>query len=356
MSLRKISVGSLFKHVTNDWKRVLSAQKARSVLVPIINKINSDGGTKYRVQEMFKFAHFPLNNVKCIIIDNTLDCKNISKKLNTQIDLDEWYRQGVLVITGALVEQRWSSFVDFIIQIFEDGTDILNSVPVGLFGIEKKICDDCTVFRTAASSSNDFDVSVLDKLNNAIQESSLVESMPKITWIPRKQITMYTDGSCINNGRGPLAIGGFAVYIPDECKVLSKSIPPAMVYGKMVHPSSIRAEGLAILHALQYAKKNKITDVHIVTDSQFWIKQIETYMPNWDARDIEFTEKKNPDITEPLYELSKSTDLTLTHIMSHGKDKNADPAHIKGNSIADRYAQDTRFYTDFVIHEDDLHE
>ena len=62
-----------------------------------------------------------------------------------------------------------------------------------------------------------------------------------------------------------------------------------------------------------------------VSDSDFWIKMFEQYMPYW-ARHDKFDEKKNPDLTKKMWEVySTIIDgyfrvIQFRHMKSHGKD------------------------------------
>ena len=71
---------------------------------------------------------------------------------------------------------------------------------------------------------------------------------------------------------------------------------------------------------------NKCIDVWdeclFITDSEFWINMIEKYMDMWSKNGIDFTTKKNSDLTIPLHQLYNKLLLegkiiTFKHIRSH---------------------------------------
>lgn len=154
--------------------------------------------------------------------------------------------------------------------------------------------------------------------------------VPEHLCISNRKLYVFTDGSSSLNGKSKTSAAnenstaGYAVLFPHGC------ISGIRVYGKLDNSeyfaTNQRAEGYAILRALQILTTkdyvNKWDECEIITDSQFWIDMINTYMPAWDSRNKNlFDEKKNPDITKPLwavynkYQCEKS--ITFRHINSH---------------------------------------
>jgi len=141
---------------------------------------------------------------------------------------------------------------------------------------------------------------------------------------------IYTDGSCVKNGL-PTSTGGFGVFI-EKSKLFNAPIRinrkgVLMEYKKTpLYVTNIRMEGLAIVSTLALYAKHISTDnegspvdilnefdpydyndtlentkkvecdsISIVTDSQFWINVINSWMPTWIRKGI-VLQKKNPDI------------------------------------------------------------
>lgn len=136
---------------------------------------------------------------------------------------------------------------------------------------------------------------------------------------------IFTDGSCYPNKTCAEAKGGYAasfVLGPKKDTIIYGSISNRPEFA-----TNQRAEGTAILKVLEF-----LTEHHdewnrcvIVSDSEFWIKMFEQYMPNWAIND-KFDEKKNPDLTKKMWELyftltdEYSKIIQFRHMKSHGKD------------------------------------
>lgn len=161
----------------------------------------------------------------------------------------------------------------------------------------------------------------------------------------KKSITIYTDGSCLGNGKGFIASGGYSAYLYEMKKIIYGKVPPVILNNEILHPTNQRAECIGIIKGLEYASTLGI-DIIIVTDSMFWKKMIDTYMPNWERNGNGFDTCKNPDLVAILYALVKTIknthNLTIIHVESHGKNANAPPAHVEGNNVADTYANNGR--------------
>lgn len=192
---------------------------------------------------------------------------------------------------------------------------------------------------------------------------------------------IYTDGACSGNGTAR-STGGFGVFIantsvfPAPIKINQKGVHMKF-NDQTLYVTNIRMEGLAIVSTLAlYAhtlidgignndaiqclnsidpfnvkdfkvsyspdelkefKAVPTTTIEIVTDSQFWINVVETWMPSWARKGI-VMQKKNPDILlmcSYYMEKLKQNGITVlfTHVKSHQKGKRS--AHADGNDVAD---------------------
>jgi ribonuclease HI len=139
---------------------------------------------------------------------------------------------------------------------------------------------------------------------------------------------IYTDGSCKGNGfKG--AFGGYALYC-----VASKTVIFRKLEDRYIPATNQRAEGYAILRAFELLDKKK--ELIIYTDSKFWKTMIESYIPGWIKKKVDFTTKKNPDLTVRMAEMLdrfklNNVKLTLHHVKAH-KDN-------KLNNLVDKYAK-----------------
>jgi hypothetical protein len=87
-------------------------------------------------------------------------------------------------------------------------------------------------------------------------------------------------------------------------------------------------------------------------DSEFWINMVFDFMPRWKPED--FNQKKNPDLTVPIWNtykelIAQGTMITITHVPSHGKKLwNKEPVDswrfycYKYNGFVDEMAKDAR--------------
>lgn len=167
----------------------------------------------------------------------------------------------------------------------------------------------------------------------------------------------YTDGSSSDNGN-PLARAGYGAYFTSGSLTglkLSGRIGPVQIPGEeeFIFPSNIRGEGFAIIRALEHVLALPgIPMIEIVTDSEFWINMVKTFMPRWVRDGIPWSAKKNPDMTRLLWTLACDFDarggsLKMRHIYSHGKDKNISPIDRRWNDVVDRIAGEARNAPEF---------
>ena len=187
---------------------------------------------------------------------------------------------------------------------------------------------------------------------NVTAESSEVEKMFQMTSM---RTVIFTDGSCNPNKLCPEAVAGYAAVF-----VLGQFMD-TVVYGnldtKKNYASNQRAEGMAIYQALLYLKKHvgEWNSAVFVSDSDFWIKMIEVYMPSWEVSGSSFKDKKNSDLTIPLWEIYNcltgefAKEIEFRHVRSHNKSgwKNKkDDSYEKfcydNNELADEFAKYAR--------------
>lgn len=131
-------------------------------------------------------------------------------------------------------------------------------------------------------------------------------------------IEFWTDGSA-NPNPGP---GGFAVLD-------SEGNPVAL--GGSKKTTNIRMEGMALLMAMRRSEASIIN-----TDSDFWIKTLTQYAPEWEKNN--WTKKggeiKNIDLVKLVYNEYKNRNIKLNFVYGH-----------KGtelNELADSWAKRAR--------------
>jgi len=172
---------------------------------------------------------------------------------------------------------------------------------------------------------------------------------------PKSEIQIiFTDGSAVSKGKNRKdkhATGGYAtVFVsgPIADKVLLGKLDTSIEFA-----SNIRAEGMAIIAALEncFAMPEHVI-IEIYTDSDFWIKMIEVYMPNWEKKNIDFNSKENTDLTTRLWKLWKEITINhtvkLIHVYAHNKSgwMNSSYPHERfcydKNNLADKLAEMAR--------------
>lgn len=140
------------------------------------------------------------------------------------------------------------------------------------------------------------------------------------------RVIVFTDGSCWPNASdSPKSLGGYAAYFSEgyfEDTLLTGSIANRPHYA-----TNNRAEGAALYAVLKYLDKHEDKWDHVViySDSKFWIEMFSTYMPAWESKGVLFAERKNPDMTVPMWDLFKKLNFAVgkciefTHVRGHNK-------------------------------------
>jgi len=137
---------------------------------------------------------------------------------------------------------------------------------------------------------------------------------------------VFTDGSCYPNRTCPESKAGYAA-----CFVLGL-FTDTILYGNIQnrphYATNIRAEGTAIYKALLFLDKHseKWDSVIFVSDSEFWIKMFNEFIPKWEQSGDNLEEKKNADLVIDMWQLYKkftreyNKNIEFRHIKSHNKD------------------------------------
>ena len=145
-----------------------------------------------------------------------------------------------------------------------------------------------------------------------------------------KIIRVFTDGSCIGNGKEN-AKAGIGIYFPNnEFENVSEAFIQAPITNQ-------RAELYAIYKALSTITDNcKFSKVIVYSDSLYSIKCTTEWAKKWE-KDNWTKNIKNLDIIKPLYSLVNKYEgkVEFKHVNSHtGKKTYA----AKGNDIVDKLA------------------
>lgn len=149
--------------------------------------------------------------------------------------------------------------------------------------------------------------------------------------IDENTTTIYTDGACPHNGSKKARMG-IGVHFNKRNKINMNDISKSLF---LDNPTNNRAELSAIKEALVVCKEKNIKNkILIYTDSEYSIKSITLWYPNWLNKNT-LKDKKNIDILENIYPLYSELDVKFNHIRSH---TGLTDEHSKGNEMADRLA------------------
>jgi ribonuclease HI len=173
---------------------------------------------------------------------------------------------------------------------------------------------------------------VNDIQQNGIKQNGNHQNDSKKFSINDKEVNyIYTDGSCVNNGKEN-AIAGIGIYFPNDKHPSISQTLDKNIYKQ----TNNTAELLAIITALEIVKAKFSNEYFIIfTDSKYSMLCAGTYgdrmnKKNW-SEDI-----KNKELVKKLYTLyNLSENVKLQHIFSHTGNQDE---HSLGNEQADHLA------------------
>lgn len=175
----------------------------------------------------------------------------------------------------------------------------------------------------------------------------------------QKIIRVFTDGSCIGNGKQN-AVAGIGVYFPNQempnvglpywgqrlrvcpdtgtCTPIDESSKAALVV------TNQRAELEAIYVAIELASQApgyvpKRVHIHLYTDSEYAINSLTKWVYDWERNNWQTAARKqvkNRDLIEPLFAMLGRHRVVFFHSPAH---TNGQDERSKGNAMADALAQ-----------------
>lgn len=157
-------------------------------------------------------------------------------------------------------------------------------------------------------------------------------------------LDVFTDGSCINNGR-PDAVAGYATVFPEH-----PDWNEAARLGRGERQTNNRGELWGILRAFQIAKEkqDEIPDVSMIviyTDSQLCVNTFTKWIIGWRKkgwRKADGGPIENLDLIQRVYELmlwfqkEAKWSIGFSHVRAHTR---ATTWEARWNDVADRMAQ-----------------
>nr|XP_022317374.1 ribonuclease H1-like [Crassostrea virginica] len=138
---------------------------------------------------------------------------------------------------------------------------------------------------------------------------------------------VYTDGCCLNNGQNHSVAGVGVYWGPNHPSNVSERLP-----GK---PTNNRAEIHAARIAVKQAKEKGMKSVTVVTDSQFLINGMTSWIHNWKRNGwvlSDKTEVKNKEDWKAIDSEMQGIEVKFKHVYGH--------RGVEGNEAADRLANE----------------
>ena len=138
---------------------------------------------------------------------------------------------------------------------------------------------------------------------------------------PIEELIIYTDGSCLSNGRSEqkTASAGYGIHFPQ----LSRDWDIAIQLCITDHHTNQRAELLAVIRALQLVQVRSLgcRRVSIFTDSMYAVQGLNEWIPKWRTTNYRTAQKKkvgNADLLKLLdQEVTKSKNQGIPVALKH---------------------------------------
>lgn len=365
-----------FADIPYDWLELLDVPEVDQILAALYGQSHTPGK-----DNIFRFARVtPLEKIKVVIVGqdpypragdadglafscltgippsltNVFKCLYASKQIKhmpTDGNLEYWAAQGVLLLNRSLTTTVGKSnthvdlWYDYTTELVKKISELRPMIFM-LWGnnakeLSEHINPSCTIYEWTHPSPLAQSRQSFIKCPHFIDANKLLKRLghTPIDWNlepARSEIeiefgadsttqVVFTDGSCFPNQLCPAAIGGYAASF--ALGTLADTVLYGNIQNRPHFASNQRAEGIAMLRVMEYLKEHigEWEKCIIVSDSEFWIKMFESYMPSWAAND-KFDEKKNPDLTKKMWalysELTEELNKTIQfrHMKSHGKD------------------------------------
>jgi uracil-DNA glycosylase len=283
--------------------------------------------------------------------------------------LDEWARQGVLMLNAALTTKMgesnahkfWHKYTDKIIADLSRAKDFLIVVLWGDFAHKKaQLIDDKHLvlkwghpspLNSANKSPNNVNNFMYCDSFTKINEALVARGMKAINWDPRgdnvgvatgvvatvaklqqpqpqqqpqpSRAFIFTDGGATANGKVNckaswgchiVKIGALA-----GTESMGGIVPPINISGKKFAASNNRGEITALVKAIEWVGATSYPhDIEIVSDSKYLIDCLTKWIAGW-IRAGKLEEKKNTDLLLPLYHAIQAlpNKITYKHVNSH---------------------------------------
>jgi len=225
--------------------------------------------------------------------------------------LNNWVAQGVFMLNASLTTELnepgkhpwWHSFTDIIISHICDVNEKVIFLLWGKDAQKKKsvITDNHIILESQhpspmANARIEADKR-FDKCDHFAKVNKLLDK--PINWNPSSVTGVFTDGSCIGNGKKD-ATGGWGVYFTSGPLEGLRKYGPISIYqdekGTLYKRTNVRAEMTAIIEALDIYIENQIIG-HLVmyVDNEMCVNILNSWLDKW-VKEKRVDSMKNPDL------------------------------------------------------------
>ena len=142
----------------------------------------------------------------------------------------------------------------------------------------------------------------------------------------KKQIKIHTDGAC----RGNPGVGGWGA-------ILRYNSTEKEISGGELETTNNRMEMMAVIAALDVLKES--SEVLLISDSQYVLKGINEWMPNWKKRGWKTAARKpvkNVDLWQKIDQLINEHDIEWQWVKGHS----GDPGNERADQLANKGIDD----------------
>lgn len=132
--------------------------------------------------------------------------------------------------------------------------------------------------------------------------------VPEPSPTPLTRVVAFTDGGCTANGKAH-AVASYGVYFPKQFLDCDNHYDLSIsgLISREVTPTNNRGELFAIITALEkILELSSLPPALIITDSEYSMNIINSWIHKWHKEDSKFSGRKNPDYLVRLYALLES--------------------------------------------------
>ncbi len=302
--------------------RKLPINRIRVILIgeSPYKQVDKATGLCFSLPKNTKVANTSMKNILAAIGDDIDDSNS---------DISHWADQGVLMINVQwVISPEYVDWSPFTIELINYVRSVSSgTIAFMLFGKKaQSIADKCSIpederyewshpspmntINNDPSDARHFShCDVFDRINEWLYPRNIV-------WKHVNSITLFTDGGCKANGKS----NAKSTYAYAGFDTTTKEL--LFHYGTSSSgekQSNNVGELSAILYGIRYALRCGCQHIKIITDSQYSIKCITEWGPNWRIKNLR--DKANTDLIYPIIDMLNNTSVKweFLHVRGHKK-------------------------------------